>query len=338
MRRYLLLIAGFFAACASLAAAQDWEDRLIETSGAGRDTLRILSSTDAGYLAPVLAEFAQTHGDLTIDYMVSGTADIYRLTRQDPAAYDIVISSAMDLQIKLVNDGYARALPAIDTPDWAHWRQSLFGFTAEPAAIVVHADTFADRPLPDTRQELIRTLRATPEVFGGKLATYDIRKSGLGYLFATQDARTSETYWRLTEVMGALGTRLYCCSGDMIDAVASGEMLVAYNVLGSYAAAQAQQNDQIKVIIPSDFATTMMRSALVTRDTHAPDLSQSFISFLLAYFARQDGGYDVPLPQLLTGETTARQELIPLEPALMIYLDRLKRQAFTHAWESAVIQ
>ena len=36
-------------------------------------------------------------------------------------------------------------------------------------------------------------------------------------LFATQDARATETYWRLTEVMGRVGAKLYCCSGQMID-------------------------------------------------------------------------------------------------------------------------
>lgn len=47
-------------------------------------------------------------------------------------------------------------------------------------------------------------LRQHPQVFRGRIGTYDVRQSGLGYLFATQDTRASEIYWRLTEVMGGL--------------------------------------------------------------------------------------------------------------------------------------
>ena len=35
--------------------------------------------------------------------------------------------------------------------------------------------------------------------------------------------------------MGQLETNLYCCSSDMIDDVVSGNIDIAYNVLGSYA-------------------------------------------------------------------------------------------------------
>ena len=79
---------------------------------------------------------------------------------------------------------------------------------------------------PRTRQELIRKLRENPARFKGKIGTYDLRQSGLGYLFATQDARGTETYWRLTEVMGQLETNLYCCSSDMIDDVVSEKLIL----------------------------------------------------------------------------------------------------------------
>ena len=74
------------------------------------------------------------------------------------------------------------------------------------------------------------------------MGTYDLRKSGLGYLFATQDARATETYWRLIEVMGQLETNLYCCSSDMIDDVISRTFFFAYNLLGSYAGYHSPNN------------------------------------------------------------------------------------------------
>lgn len=330
------LIAWLFPPASS--NAQQWEDHQTFGKDAARVKIRVLSSTDAAYLAPIITDFVAPYPDMQVDYYVTGTAEIYDLVLADPAAFDVIISSAMDLQIKLVNDGFAARLENITAPPWTQWRSSLFGFTAEPAAIVLNKAAFAGTAIPQTRQQLITRLRAQPQVFRDKLATYDIRHSGLGYLFAAQDARTSETYWRLTEVMGALGTKLYCCSAQMIDAVAKGEILVAYNVLGSYAAAQAVQNDQIEIVVPDDFATTMMRTAFVPQRSKNKERSGAFVRFLLAASAQPSPPEVLQLPPFTDQSGEDARRMIPLEPSIMIYLDRLQRRAFTQEWESAIDQ
>ena len=72
--------------------------------------------------------------------------------------------------------------------------------------------------------------------------------------------------------MGNLGARLYCCSSDMIDDVASGRIAVAYNVLGSYAEARHDVADHIEIIQPSDFTTVMLRTALIPSITTAREI------------------------------------------------------------------
>ncbi|MEP2718057.1 ABC transporter substrate-binding protein [Pseudophaeobacter sp.] len=327
-------------------AAQDWEDQQIFTGSlvgqtsnqSGSQTLRILSSTDTSFMTPVITSYLAEHPDLSVRYLVSGTAEIDRIFRQDPAQYDLVISSAMDLQFKLTNDGFALPIEGIFTPDWAQWRDSLFAFTTEPAAIVIRRADFAGQDIPQTRQELIKALRARPEVFRNRLGTYDIRQSGLGYLFATQDARASETYWRLTEVMGNLGTRLYCCSGDMITDLANGKIAVAYNVLGSYAAARMETAKDLMVILPSDFPTTMMRTGFVSAQAAEPEHAGDFMRHLIEVQSEAIDPKIFLLPPLLPADTAAGQSSISLGPALMAYLDRLKRRTFLQEWESAVIQ
>ena len=335
MRYFIFLILMFVG---TICQAQTWEDRRLFKSGAGTQKLRILSSTDAIYLAPTITEFVAQNDDIAVEYLVAGTAQIYDLMRETPEQFDVVISSAMDLQIKLVNDGFAAQIEGIETPNWTKWRESLFGFTAEPAAIVVNKKAFQTFQRIETRQDLIEVLRTHPEVFRDKIATYDIRRSGLGYLFAAQDARTSETFWRLTEVMGGLGARLYCCSGEMIEGVARGDILVAYNVLGSYASAQSQLQDEIEVIVPSDFAITMMRTVFVSNTAPNPASAQNFTRFMLSYFAEEGRPDGFLLPALLPQKEAGEQSSIPLEPSLMIYLDKLKRAAFTQEWQSAIVQ
>lgn len=317
---------------AGLAAAQNWEAREYFGAAEADKTLRVLSSTDIDLFAPVLKSFVAGSPGIAVEYFVSGTADIDRIMRAGEQRFDVVISSAMDLQFKLANDGYASVLDGIDFPDWAVWRQTLFAFTSEPATIVVNREAFAEMGVPRSRQELIRQLRSAPERFRGKVGTYDVRQSGLGYLFATQDARTSETFWRLMEVMGNLDARLYCCSSAMIEDVATGRLAVAYNVLGSYAEARGDVSNTMEIIIPSDFQTVMMRTALVSDTTQYPEIARDFLLHVLT------AGQATALPTLDPGLSAGEQSTIELGPALLTYLDRLKAQQFITAWEEAIIQ
>ncbi len=326
------LIALIVTLLASACTAEEWEDQRVFNAAADGPRLRIISSTDTALFAPLIEGFLTQNPDVSVEYLVTGTADLDARVRAAPEAFDIVISSAMDLQLKLANDGFAMPLDNLPGSDWAQWHDSLFAFTQEPAAIVINRAAFAGYPVPQTRQELIEALRARPEAFRGKVGTYDIRQSGLGYLFATQDARASETFWRLMEVMGGLDLRLYCCSGDMIDDLTSGSIAVAYNVLGSYATARVDGKEALEVILPSDFQTTMMRTAMVVKNTQYPAAAEAFVRHLIVA-----GPELAPLP-LLTSLQVQESAVITLEPALLTYLDTLKRKKFLTAWEDAVIQ
>ncbi len=316
--------------------SQTWEDQQFFNEGPSKQVLRIISSTDTALFAPIIESFVAQTPNISVEYLVTGTADIDLRFRENPETFDLVISSAMDLQFKAANDGLARRLPNIVHPAWAQWRQSLFAFTSEPAAIVINRDAFAGHPIPNTRQELIQAMRARPEIFRGRIGTYDVRQSGLGYLFATQDARASETYWRLMEVMGALELRLYCCSGEMIDDLSDGTIAVAYNVLGSYAKARVESKDKIQVVFPADFPTTMMRTAMVSSQAQHPEIAAAFIQHLITLQSLANEK-PFPLPPLNSQLNEAEHATIALEPALMTFLDALKRQSFLAEWEDAVI-
>ncbi len=311
--------------------------------GRGDTVLRILSTADLEVFAPFLETFHEANPQLSLDYSVVSSAQLHRAIL-DGAPYDLAISSAMDLQFQLANDGLARRHSSAMTealPDWARWRDLIFAFATEPAVVVIAADRFEGLPVPDTRQELIAVLRDNPERFQGAVGTYDVRDSGLGYLFATQDARATDAYWRLSEVMGRLEPRLYCCSGQMIDDVANGTLALAYNVLGSYAAERMARDSggEVRILRMTDFSNVILRTAIIPNAAQQPQAAGMFIDMLLAIGLR-DGPDDWPLPPL--GETADRAGAgfgpIRLGPALMVYLDPLNRRAFLDEWVNAIEQ
>lgn len=303
--------------------------------------LRVISTTDTAIMQPLLNSFLLQHPQAAIDYTVANSSQVMKAVLEAEVQFDLALSSAMDLQTKLANDGYtlAHSSDATDLiPDWGEWRGHMFAFSLEPASIVLTRDGFAADEVPRTRQELITLLRAEPERFHGKVGTYDVSLSGLGYLFATQDARTSESYWRLMEVIGSLQPRLYCCSSGMIEQVASGEILVAYNVLGSYARARQDLADRIIVIDPEDYTHLMMRSAVLLRGSAQPDLARAFIDHLAraAWSAPPANDYPFSRPPVRFSDTASPKRPIQLGPGLLVYLDSEKRRRFLAEWVSAV--
>lgn len=341
--RHFGFAAVLIAVLATRLAAFEIEDHRLYTAPSPQTVLRVISTTDAEPFEPLILAFQAQNPTVTVDYTIASSAEVMKAVYDERAPYDLAISSAMDLQTKIANDGLARSYSSSATealPQWAKWRNQVFAFTQEPAVLVVGNAYFGNRPPPANREELIAMLRDEAETFHGKVGTYDVRQSGIGYLFATQDSRNSESFWRLTEVMGRMDARLYCCSGDMIDDVASGKLAIAYNVLGSYAERRVERLDGVQIVAFNDFLSVMLRTALIPSNAENPDAAHAMIDFLAGLRQRPDLQALSGLPAIdetaLVSNTAMRP--IRLGPGLLVFLDRLKRESFLRSWTNAIEQ
>jgi iron(III) transport system substrate-binding protein len=336
MRFFFLTFTLIFS---SVSNAFEIEERAFFGSETVENKLNIISTADIKYFSPMIISFLESNPNYGIDYTVASSTDVMKAMYSNQSSYDLIISSAMDLQVKLANDGFATTYkPNINTavPSWSIWNDMIFGFTQEPAAIVISKKSFENDDFPKTRQELIRKLRENPARFKGKIGTYDLRQSGLGYLFATQDARGTETYWRLTEVMGQLETNLYCCSSDMIDDVVSGKIDIAYNVLGSYANNHPLY-EKYNVIYPADMTTVMSRSMILPVSSSNAKIAKLFIDHVLQTVFGQSENKTL-FNSILNNFEENTLNRISLGPGLMVFLDQFKKQKFIEEWENAILQ
>lgn len=337
MRHIILPI--LISLSASVATAFEIEARADFGTQPESETIRILSTADINYFTPVIESFRAFRPDLAIEYTVASSTEVMDAIVREKQPFDIVISSAMDLQTKLANDGLAREHISPTTqnlPDWAVWNDMVYAFTQEPAGFVISNALFDGLPIPQNRQKLITALRQNPNRFKGRVGTYDIRKSGAGYLFATQDARVSDTYWRLTEVMGRLDPTLYCCASEMITDVVNGDLAVAYNVLASYAEKSPHQ-DKFTIILPSDFSIVMLRTMLIPETSKKPVLAANFLDFVLAQ-TYPSGVSPLLKTQSLEEAEQSTLYRISMGPGLLVYLDYFKKKNFIAEWENAIVQ
>ncbi|MEM6988545.1 MAG: substrate-binding domain-containing protein, partial [Pseudomonadota bacterium] len=250
--------------------------------------LNIASSADLALFQSVLTGFQASAPRVAINYFQASSLEVNKAAAAG-SGIDLLISSAMDLQTKLANDGAAqvwRSAASAALPDWARWRDRVIAFTEEPIVIVANHAAF-DLRSPQTRSALMNRLREQPARYRTRLITYDLAASGLAYLLATQDSRNGSAFWGLTELLGVLDSQFVCCSGEMIDAIVEGRADIAYNVLGSYArqrlSALPADHPGFQIIEPEDYTLLMLRSALIPTSAPSPELAGSFIDYLVVF-------------------------------------------------------
>jgi iron(III) transport system substrate-binding protein len=305
--------------------------------------LRILSSTDRDIFEPVLKRFVQEFSQIQIKYTVASTSDIFTEISENHAKFDLVMSSAMDLQIKLANDGLASSLDLgenLGIPDWSIWQDQLVSFSAEPIVMVLSKKDFASKKAPKTRREIISLIRNDPDFFRQRVITYDVNSSGAGFLFASQDARQSDSFWRLAEVFGGVKAKLVCCSGDMLHEIESGKSVLAYNLIGSYAEQHAKTMKNIQIVYPKDYTLVLLRSALIPLNADNKQSAKQFLTYLLAkdgqaHMARTTGLLSIKSQSALD---QGNFKPIRLDTGLLVNLDKLKRKRFLREWNEALVQ
>ncbi|MCB2135600.1 MAG: ABC transporter substrate-binding protein [Rhodobacteraceae bacterium] len=342
--RAIVLAIGLITGLLNPAAAFTIEEEtFFPAPSAQSRVLSILSTTDTSVLGPVILAFQDRNPTVALRYTVASSQEVFTAIHGEGAAFDLVISSAMDLQMKLANDGFAASYrsAATDTlPDWAHWQDRLYAFAQENVVLIASRKGLSGLPMPQTRRDLIELLRDHAEIFRGRIGTYNPETSGAGYLFATQDARQSDSFWRMAEVMGGLAPRLYTSSNDMITDLTEGRLVIAYNVLGSYAGPRLAGDPDAQVIELEDYTLTLLRTGLVPVNATSPSLGGAFLDFLLGAEGQKLVRDEAGLPPIDEAALANGPHLRPmrLDPGLLVFLDRIKRRAFLDEWSSALSQ
>ncbi|OLP60280.1 iron ABC transporter [Xaviernesmea oryzae] len=347
----MLRVAALFLLLSGPAAAAP----ILFPSADGRKDaplLTIYSSLDEGLAEPMIRGFQAANPDVAVQYEDMLTGEIYdRIVRETDAGgktADFAFSSAMDLQVKLANDGYAQAseLPlSASWPGWANWRNTAYALTFEPAVFVYHKPSFASEPPPASRSELVAYLQRQGEAVFGRIGTYDIERSGVGFLFMARDQEQFGDIWSVIHAMGKAGVKLYSTSTAILERITDGRFVIGYNILGSYAAEWASRHPEVGIVLPKDYTVVMSRIGLVPQAAGRPDLGKRYLAFFMsapgqAIMARElhapavNG--TVPAPgdgsDVFSGTLARQLRPVPVSPGLVVYLDQVKRARVIARW------
>lgn len=324
-------------------------------TAAGKEgVLVIYSTTDSKAAEPIIKDFRALYPNIKVEYNDMNSTEIYNRFLSEQAAggatADLTWSSAMDLQMKLVHDGFALAYKSPEMPHipaWANWKDMAYGTTFEPAAFAYNKRLVAEDEVPQTHTDLARLVVAKADKYKNKVTAFDIEKSGVGFMYITQDAKVNPDFWNFAKSVQQSGMRVQSSVGTMLERIASGEQLIGFNLHASYAYARARKDPSIGVVIPKDYVLVMSRVTFISKNAKHPNAAKLWLDYLLSKRGQTIIANQAELYSLrsdVEGDATAGAlsklrpgvlKPIPVSDELLSNLEQKKRLDFFKKWKEA---
>ncbi len=340
-RTVAVVAVGLLAGCQPSGSGQATASPVVRRAQAEGQVV-VYANTDMG--GPVVAGFQKRYPRVRVVYRELTSSQIQSAVIAEavsggPVA-DIAWSSSMDIQVKLINDGYAQTYKSPEArrlPRWAVWRNQGFGVTAEPVGFAYNSRLLRPDEVPKSHAALLASLRDDPERWRGRIALYDPELSGVGFMYLSADLQKYPEAWTLMEAVARSEPGLYVPGGTILSKVAKGEHLIAFNMNRSYADSWAARNDGGVVYqTPTDYHFTVSRVAFVTRAAPHPNAARLFLDYLMSPEgqAKLRESRLTPVIDAATGASPDGATPIRVGPALLANLDQARRERVLSEWRA----
>jgi len=321
-------------------------DRIIAKANTESEVV-IYTNTHQQVAHDLFSAFHKLYPNINIKYVDGTGAALNDRFIQEAARHqstaDLIWSSSVDLQAKLVNDGYAQTYSSPEKPalpNLAVWKDQAYGVDFEPIVIAYNRRLVPASDVPRTHLDLTRLLNRKSRAYQNKVATYDAAGSQFGRLILFHDVRATSDTWDLVRALGAAHSRFYLTSGAMLDAISKGEALIGYNLVGSTALERQARDPNIAVVLPSDYLLAVLPVALIPAAAEHPDAAKLFLDFLLsrqgqAVLARHQfmpARLDMAAGLGLNPADSDRIRAIRIGPSLLADLDQQNRDHLLKDW------
>lgn len=326
-------------------------DELVEAARK-EGSVTIYSATDQAQAQAALDAFTKKYPGIRVDYNDIGTNGVYNRIISEAAAKqvggDVFWTSAMDQGVKLATDGYLEAYKSPEMPSlpsWAVFKDIVYATSVEPVGMIYNKTALPEDKVPQTREDLIKFISSGE--YNGRIGTFDPEKSGVGFLIQTSDLEKTSNFWDMTKGLGKAKGKSYSSTGSMRETVVSGENVLAYNLIGSYALDWVKSAPNLGVAFGKDYTLAFSRVAGLLKDAPHPNAGKLFMDFLLS----QDGqnalaskgmpalrkdtteGYNIDTLNALVG---GNLKPIALDETLLGFMEPMKRLKFLNEWRAAL--
>src|SRR5450830_737946 len=132
----------------------------------------VYSTTDSKAADALIKDFSALYPAVKVEYNDMNSTEVYNRFISEAAAggatADVLWSSSMDLQVKLVSEGYGavyKSPEAAAIPAWSNFKDTAYGTTFEPVAIVYNKRLVSADEVPATHADLTKLLITKADKF-----------------------------------------------------------------------------------------------------------------------------------------------------------------------------
>lgn len=316
-------------------------------------TVVIYSTTDTKTADPIIKGFEAAYPGVKVEYNDMNSTELYNRYISEQASGgtsgDVVWSSSMDSALQLAKD-YALQYKSPEEgklPSWAVWKSSAYGTTYEPAVFIYNKRLVPQADVPKTHADLAKLVAGQTDKFKNKVTTYDIEKSAVGFMLAVQDKMNDPHYFDTLRDTAKGGLVVQSSTGTMMERVSSGENLIGYNILGSYAEARARKDESIGIVYPTDYTLVLSRVAFISKKSKHRNAAKLWLDYLLSQKGQDLVANKADMASIrddipgdndvdgLTKKLGKALKPIPVNDSLLDYLQQKKRLEFINDWRKA---
>src|SRR3954447_12912273 len=135
----------------------------------------VYSALDTKAAQPLIKDFNALYPDIKVEYNDMNSTEMYNRYIAEVAAgqggADVMWSSAMDLQVKLVDDGQAmtyKSPEASKLPQWAVYKDQAYGTTYEPAVFIYNKRLVTGDEIPQDHASFVKVLASHADKYKNK--------------------------------------------------------------------------------------------------------------------------------------------------------------------------
>ncbi|BBG71044.1 ABC-type thiamine transport system, periplasmic component [Serratia marcescens] len=313
----------------------------------------IYSTTDTKAAAPLIQGFEALYPGIKVEYNDMNSTELYNRFISEQAAGgtsgDVVWSSSMDTILKLAGD-YAQEYASPEQaqlPKWAVWQDKVYGTTYEPVVFIYNKRLIPQGDVPDSHAALAKLIAGQTDKFKKKVTTYDIEKSGVGFMLSVQDFKADPNYFKTLADVAKGGLAVQSSTGTMMERVSSGENLIGFNILGSYAEARAKSDPSLGIVYPKDYTLVLSRVSFIGKEAGHPNAAKLWFDYVLSEKGQNILANQADIPSIrndiegkndIDGMTKLLGNAlkpIPVDDSLLEYLQPAKRLDYIKQWRAA---
>jgi len=351
-----LVAATVFISCSAFAAPPqgypaDYQSVIDGATKEGK--VVIYSTTDVKAAGPLIKGFETAYPGIKVEYNDMNSTELYNRFISEQASGgtsgDVVWSSSMDTGLKLATD-YAQEYQSPELgqlPKWAVWKNKAYGTTYEPVVIIYNKRLIPAGDVPDSHAALAKLIASQADKFKGKVTTYDIEKSGLGFMLSVQDSKADPNYFKTLADVAKGGLSVQSSTGTMMERVSSGENLIGFNILGSYAEARVKTDPSLGIAYPKDYTLVLSRVSFISQQAQNSHAAKLWLDYVLSEKGQSILANQADIPSLrndiegkndidgMTKMLGNALKPIPVDESLLEYLQPKKRLDYIKQWRTA---